>query len=127
MPASDIQKQVLPISPNIHVYQDPSKVSFQAKYKHHTLLRIREKTETKGINTHPTKRKPDISTQNYNLPLPTCLDARINTESIIARTRGFHCSETLPQQVLNILTQLKHEGKKDLKTGCIDILILKSS
>lgn len=89
-PASDIQKQVLPRSPSIHVYQDRSRVSFQAKYKHHTLLRTREKTETKGINTHPTKRKPDVSTQNYNLPLPTCLDARINTGSIIARTRCLH-------------------------------------
>lgn len=88
------QKHILPGIPSAHAFQVPKRFS-QEKHKHHTFQRTGEKKQ--GINTHPTKTKPNINISNYKLHNPRCPYTRKKSQSIMAGT-------TSPQESRNPIT-----------------------
>ncbi|CAO2605837.1 hypothetical protein LEMLEM_LOCUS12619 [Lemmus lemmus] len=71
-----------PMTPQRHTYQNPIRIPYQATYSYQTLLRMKEATEIREQNTHPTKTRSDNNTQVYKHPELKCIDTSIKTQSI---------------------------------------------
>ena len=89
--APNAQKDILSGTSSGHTYQAARRISYLATHSHHTLLRTREKIETRNKTSIRHRVDQIISTYNCNLLKPESVNTSIKTQLIIARIGMERC------------------------------------